>query len=204
MDLLLDFARTVGSECKQVDKPVLKAFRENAPVQNLTQFTKREPATAPNGWEILSAIVDSGATITALHPKDGKAYKLEESAGSKAGVSYGVANGDDLPNVGEKNMAILTAEGTLRGYHTQCAEVSEPLESVRQLLRNKHCVLFGLGEAEDEHFIINKVTGEVNRMRDDGVNYLHDMLIVPPEKVDEVQDRINNGMSPFGWPGNGR
>jgi hypothetical protein len=61
-----------------------------------------------------------------------------------------------------------------------------------------------LGEDEDEHLIINKITGEVNRLRDDGINYLHDMLVVPPEQVEAVQQAINNGDSPFGGQGNGR
>ena len=77
------------------------------------------------------------------------------------------------------------------------AEVSSPLEAVRQLLKSKRCVLFGLGENEEEHMIINKLTGEINRLRDDGVNYIHDMLVVPPEEVDNVRQRIARGESPF-------
>ena len=117
---------------------------------------------------------------------------------------YQVANFEEIPNLGEKKLAVLTAEGTLRGFKSQVAEVSSPLESVRQLLGSKHCVLFGLGEDEEEHLIINKITGEANRLRDDGINYMHDMLVVPPDKVKEVQDAINSGASPFGRPGNGR
>ena len=182
----------------------LRALRQVQKPEKLAPLTERERPKAPNGWEVLSAVVDSGATITAVHPKDGKAYKVQESAASKAGVTYGTAGGDDLPDLGEKSMAVLTVEGTLRGFRSQVAEVSEPLESVRQLLKSRHCVLFGLGENEDEHLIINKITGEVNRLRDDGINYLHDMLVVPPEQVEAVQQAINNGDSPFGGQGNGR
>ena len=34
--------------------------------------------------------------------------------------------------------------------------------------------------------MINKVSGEINRLRDDGVNYLQDLLIVPPDKIEQV------------------
>ena len=34
--------------------------------------------------------------------------------------------------------------------------------------------------------MINKISGEVNRMRDDGVSYIQDMLIVPADKVEAV------------------
>ena len=94
-------------------------------------------------------------------------------------------------------MAVLTPEGTLRGYESQVADVSSPLSSVRTLLHSKHCVLFGLGPNEDEHLIINKLTGEINRMRDDGTNYLQDLLVVPPDRVAEVQQAIAQGASPF-------
>ena len=119
-------------------------------------------------------------------------------------MTYGTAGKEDIANPGEKKIAVLTTEGTLRGFHSQIAEVSSPLESVRQLLGAKHCVLFGLGENEEEHLIVNKITGEVNRLRDDGINYLHDMLVVPPDRVKEVKDAIDNGDSPFGGLGNGR
>ena len=62
--------------------------------------------------------------------------------------------------------------------------------------------------------IINKHTGEVNRMRDDGINYLQDLIIVPPEQVDRVagelaaiqaaqssEDTSGGGLSDFGRPG---
>ena len=84
-------------------------------------------------FEILSAVMDSGATIPVINPGTGKAYEMTESAASRAGVEYEVANGDTLPNLGEKKMAVLTAEGTLRGYQTQCADVSKSLQAIRAL-----------------------------------------------------------------------
>ncbi len=138
-----------------------------------------------------------GATITAVSPKTGRGYKVEESEASKAGVEYECANKETLPNLGEKSMAVMTKEGTLRGFKAQVADVAGPLESVRQLLSNKHCVLFGLGESEEQPLIITQVSGEVNYMRDDGVNYLHDMLIVPPDEVENVQKALQQ-VSLFG------
>jgi hypothetical protein len=67
-------------------------------------------------------------------------------------------------------------------------------------------VCFGLGENDDEHLIINKVSGEVNRMRDDGINYLQDMLVVPQDKIPEVQQaiwRMQNNGDDGGGPGFG-
>ena len=178
----------------RVKKQALKVLRQVTPSSKLCPLLEQmAAATQKSGkWETISAVVDSGATITAIHPKVGKGYKALESEASKLGVEYEIANGDTIPNLGKKMLAVMTREGTLRGYEAQLAEVSSPLESVRQLLASKHCVLFGLGENEDEHLIINKVSGEVNRLRDDGTNYLHDMLVVPPEEVDQVHAALNS------------
>ena len=153
--------------------------------------------TDTSQWERISAIVDSGASITAMSPKKGRGYKVQENEASRNGVEYATAGKETLPNLGEKVMAVLTKERTLRLFKSQMADVSEPLESVRQLVGNRHCVLFGLGENDDQHLIVNKLTGEINFMRDDGVNYLHDMLVVPPDEVNNVQAALQGG-SPFG------
>ena len=114
----------------------------------------------PEGeFELMSAIVDSGATIPVMHPMSGKCYEMMESEGSKRGEEYEIASGDVLANLGEKMMTILTAEGTLRNYPTQCANVSKSLQAVRSLVKSKHAVCFGLGEDGDQHLIINKATG---------------------------------------------
>ena len=89
-------------------------------------------------------------------------------------------------------MVVLTTEGTLRGYGSQCADVGEnkPLQAVRSLVKSRHAVCFGLGDDDDEHLIINKETGEINRMRDDGINYLQDLLIIPPDKLEQVAAQL--------------
>ena len=128
---------------------------------------------------------------------------MEESLASKAGVEYEVANGDTLANLGQARMAVITPEGTLRGYRSEVADVSSPLQSVRHLVAANHCVLFGLGPNGDEHLIINKISGEVNRMRDDGTNYIQDLLVVPPEFLDEVMKKMHgeDPEPPFGRQG---
>ena len=40
--------------------------------------------------------------------------------------------------------------------------------------------------------MINKLTGEINRLRDDGINYLQDMLIIPPDKVDAMAEQLQS------------
>ena len=110
-----------------------------------------------------------------------------------------------MPCLGQKRMAVMTEEGTLRGYSTQCADVSKALQSVRSLVKAKHAVCFGLGEEDDQHVIINKLTGEVSHMVDDGINYLQRLMVVPPDHINALQWRMQQYEEPpdqsFGRPG---
>ena len=86
-------------------------------------------------------------------------------------------------------MAVLSKEGTLRGYGTRCAEVTQALQSVKVLVGSQHAVCFGLGDGS-EHIKFKKVTVEVKHMRDGGVNYLQDLLIVLPEQIERVATEL--------------
>ena len=171
---------------------------------------KSELQTRLGRFEVLSAIVDSGATVPVMNPSIGNMYEVV--AGSANGTEYEIASGDTLEDLGEKRMAVLTAEGTLRGYGSRCAEVTKALQSVRALVASGHAVCFGLGDGS-EHVIVNKETGETNAMRDDGINYLQDLFIVRPEDIDRVAaelaavaashdwDTTGAGDQSFGWQG---
>ena len=57
-------------------------------------------------------------------------------------------------------------------------------------MKSRDAVCFGLGDG-DEHLITNKDTGEINRMRDDGINYYQDLLVIPPDKVEQFCAELN-------------
>ena len=61
---------------------------------------------------------------------------------SRAGLTYEVANGQELHNLEEKFVAVLTSEGTVRGHLSQVADVSKPLQSVRAMMQSNHQVIF--------------------------------------------------------------
>ena len=167
-----------------------RVFSECCRSGSLRPLQTESMATMMGKFQVISAIMDSGATVPVMSPEAAKDYDLMESPGSLAGQEYEIANGDTLKNLGQKLMAVMTAEGTLRGYKTQCADVSKPLQSVRALVKSGHAVCFGLGDGDD-HLVINKLTGEINRLRDDGINYLQDLLIIPPDKINAVAEQLN-------------
>ena len=51
---------------------------------------------AESQWERLQGVVDSGATVSGMGPEVEAKHKVKPSEASKAGVSYQVANGDEL------------------------------------------------------------------------------------------------------------
>ncbi len=206
-DQLMAFVRSAGKSAREdVFKRLvqLNVFNPTSSKEGLCPISKA-PMTknVREQWEELLAIVDSGATVPVLHPKVAAAYELEESAASRAGVEYELANMDTVPNLGQKRFAVLTQEGTLRGYQSQCADVGKALQSVRALVHSKNAVCFGLGPEGEDHLIINRVTGEINRMEDDGINYLQRLLIIPPDQIAAIQQKLeamqhNNGDQWYG------
>ena len=95
-------------------------------------------------------------------------------------MPYEVANGDEIPNLGVKFFSVATEEGTVRGVRPRVADVSKALQSVRALAKTGHVVIFGDGETGDDHYIVNRATGEMNALRVDGFNYLMRLYVVLP------------------------
>ena len=91
---------------------------------------------------------------------------------------YACANGDTIPNLGEKALPVVTREGTVHGYLSQLADVTTSLQSVRHLHKSGHLVVFD----GPDSFMYNKRTGEVNMIEDDGFNYVQGLWVIPPEE----------------------
>ncbi len=140
-------------------------------------------------WEEVEIIVDSGATVPVFPPRIGKLYQVQPSEGSRNGDEYRVANGERIPNLGEKIFPVLTEENTVRGVTAQIADVTDPLQSVRHMNANFNGVwLYG-----DESFSVNMVTGEVNRIIDNGKNFVMKAWIIPPDEVAGVVGEADAG-----------
>ena len=127
----------------------------------------------------MDAILDSGASVTVIPPHVGRGYDIQPGEASRAGVRYEVANGEEIPNLWEKNLPVMTEEGTWRGLKAQVADVSKALQSVRGLVKAGHLVVFGDGEDGCQHYVMNKATGEVNAVGGDGSNYLMRLHVAP-------------------------
>ena len=114
---------------------------------------------------------------------------IKESPGSRAGVEYETASGEQVPNQGEKSLEICTAEGQLRSLTLQVCDVRKPLMSVRKVCAVGQRVVFD----SDWSYIEDKVTGERTTIEESGGVYTL-RVWVRPQQMKE----FNQG---FPWPG---
>ena len=176
---------------KDVVKKMLNMFQEAKNIGSINALPER------GHWEHIESIVDSGATVSVMGPEFAACYQVQPSEGSKAGVTYQVANGEELDNEGEKIVPVITDCGHLQAMKSQIAAVTASLTSVRQLIKSGHAVVFDGSES----FIIHKTTGAINMIKDNGVNYTMGINVAPPEDYKKIEAEFANSQD-FHWPAN--
>ena len=93
--------------------------------------------------------------------------------GEQNGVEYEVANGERIPNMGEKKFEGVTEEGLGRNITAQVCDVNKALLSVKKITAAGNRVVFD----EEGSFIEDKVTGEKLWLREDKGMYMLKMWI---------------------------
>ena len=106
-------------------------------------------------WECLEMAVDSGATETVISEDMVSAVETKEGAASRRGVVYETANGETIPNLGEKQFVAELDEGTRKKVTAKVADVNKGLLSVKKIVAAGNRVVFN-----DNSYIEAKWTGE--------------------------------------------
>ena len=83
-------------------------------------------------------------------------------------MTYEIANGDLIPNLGEKHFVGYSEEEVERSLTTQVTDVNQALLSARKMMQNNHRIVFD----SDGSYIEHEKTGECMSMRDDGKMFL--------------------------------
>ena len=130
-------------------------------------------------WKVLSTAVDSGACDNVMKLDELPAYedRIIETVASMNQMDFVSATGDPIENFGEVRIPMVTREGTGRGMVFQAAAVAKPLASVQKMNEAGHIVVFDGAES----FVYNKVSGEVNMLRQEDGNFMLDVWVPPPE-----------------------
>ena len=165
-------------------KPQLAEKRRKA--HGVNAFTRPSSIGAAtqaqaDGWTKVRVTVDSGAADSVASPETFPGYQVVEHA---APQYFQSATGEPIINMGEQVVAMVTEEGTLRGMKFQCTQkVKKPLASVKRMLEANHAVVFAPDELGGS-FILNLVTGEMNKMHEADGNYMLDVWIPPASSVE--------------------
>ena len=80
--------------------------------------------------------------------------------------------------MGDVRLPLYLREGTLKGMIMRAAPVSKPLGSVKKICAAGHRVVFD----DEGSFIMNKLTGEMNWLREEDGNYLLGAWVPPPRE----------------------
>ena len=89
--------------------------------------------TEQDGWICLKSMMDSGCVDFVMPPNLLPDKPIRDSAGSRRGQHYTVANGRELPNMGERELDVVTDGGGTLQVTYQVAEVTRPLASVSEI-----------------------------------------------------------------------
>ena len=121
----------------------------------------------------LEVTIDSGAAENVLSEECVPSVKTTPSEGSRARMNFLAANGDKIPNQGEKKLRVVTQEGLERSMLFQVAPVTKPLGSVSKICKKGHRVVFD----DDGSYIENKITGEYMNLREKNGVYVLDVWL---------------------------
>jgi hypothetical protein len=86
--------------------------------------------------------IDSGASENVIGRDCARRFPVKPSAGSIAGVQYMAANGEVMRNEGEKEVKVVTKEGSRCTLKMQVTNVTKPLMSVSRICDAGHRVVF--------------------------------------------------------------
>ena len=96
-----------------------------------------------DAWQQLIITVDSGASESVAPGSVATNVPIEESMGSKSGVTYEVANGEIIDNQGQKNCVVKAKGGSTEQLLAfQVCNVHKPLLSVSKLFSVGKAVVF--------------------------------------------------------------
>jgi len=118
-------------------------------------------------WEEIELSVDSGATESVVPEGMPSSIKTSESPASRRGVEYEVANGERIPNEGEKKFKAVTDEGKVKQMVMQVCDVNQGLLSVSKATAAGNRVVFD----SEGSYIQNKSSGDITWLKEKGGMY---------------------------------
>ena len=102
-------------------------------------------------WTGGKITVDSGAAESVWPEGLMPEIQTKPSVGSQTGVTYVAANGNRMPNLGEKKVHFKTKDGLNFSITFQVTKVKKPLAAVSKITQKGNWIRFGPSEAYIEN-----------------------------------------------------
>jgi hypothetical protein len=135
-------------------------------------------------YKKVSGLVDSGAVDSVTNEKTAPWIPIQQTAASRSGMKYTVADGRTVPNRGQQKFCGTTDDGLPIDMGIQITDVCKTLFSVRKIKEAGNIVIFG---AEEGDMIINKRSGSRTKIEDNGKDYqLSIWMEVPKEAITKL------------------
>ena len=154
-----------GSRTSQSDPP------QEGRVDGLNTLTTIEPEgfniVGEKKLEILDMAMDSGATENVIGEDMLMSVETKEGPASRRGVKYEVADGTEIPNLGEKKFTATLEEGSQRNFTVQVCGVNKALMSVKKVVAAGNRVVFD----DAGSYVEDKTTGDKMWLREEGGIY---------------------------------
>ena len=152
--------------------------RKPKDAEALNLFITKEPeginTVGDDEWVKVEVAVDSGATETVMGERTlAGVIDISDSPAMRRGVTYEVADGTTIPNLGERKFLAISEEGVARGITAQVCAVNKTLMSVSKVVNKGNRVVFD----DEGSYIQDKTTGDVSWMRQAGGMYYIDLWV---------------------------
>jgi len=161
--------------------------KKRVSVLRVEQRSGVDVVKAAGGWKQIRFTVDSGAGETVMNKHELPGIPIVPSPGSKRGQHYITASEERIPNEGEqhflgcvqtwnpgRNGRWTKSDNVKKAVNVQIADVSHPLMAVKRLCLANHRVIFD----EEGSCAVNKLTGEVLEIKEEGGEYVMDMWVL--------------------------
>ena len=146
---------------------------ENVKVLQTIEPEGVNAVTRSDGWEEITMYVDSGATETVMSEDMLASIKVTDGPASRRGVTYEIANGVRIPNLGERRFKGVIEDGSEKQITAQVCSVNQALLSVSKAVRAGNRVVFD----QEGSYIEDKSTGQVTWLVEGGGMYAPNMLV---------------------------
>ena len=91
---------------------------------------------------MIDLAVDSAARETVVGIESLQSVQTKRGLASRRGTEHEVANGDRIPNLGEKQFLGVTTEGVSRQIIAQVRDVNKPPQCVKKIMSAGNTVVF--------------------------------------------------------------